>query len=103
MCGDAANGLQGVQQACALQPDLIAIDYSMPLMNGIEASTEIVKLAPDIRILLCTMYLSEQLIEAGHEAGIHGIEIRIEVNSGWSKCAVRRGRILRNGLIAKPH
>jgi DNA-binding NarL/FixJ family response regulator len=51
VCGDAANGLQGVQQACTLQPDLIAIDYSMPLMNGIEASTEIVKLAPDIRTL----------------------------------------------------
>ncbi|MGA7919252.1 MAG: hypothetical protein WCA38_06225 [Candidatus Acidiferrales bacterium] len=35
--GTRVGGLQGVQQACALQPDMIAIDYSMPLMNGIAA------------------------------------------------------------------
>jgi len=67
-----------VQQALVLHPDVVVIDFSMPLMNGIEASTEIIKFEPEMRILLCTMHLSDQLVEAAHQAGIRGAVSKLE-------------------------
>ena len=48
------------------------MDVSMPLMNGLDASVEILKLSPKILILLYTSYLTAQLIDVAHRAGIRG-------------------------------
>lgn len=72
VCGEAGNGIEGIEKYRQLKPDLVIVDVSMPVMNGLDASLEILKLSPGIPILLYTSYLTNQLIEVAHKAGIRG-------------------------------
>ena len=56
VCGEAADGLQAVEKAKALKPDLILLDLAMPEMSGVEAASVLKKVMPDVRIILFTMY-----------------------------------------------
>ena len=47
--GEAANGLEAVQTALATKPDVVILDYSMPVKNGVEATREIRRSAPGRR------------------------------------------------------
>ena len=70
VCGEAIDGLEGVQKNRLLKPDLIIMDLSMPHMSGIEATTEILKDSPKIPILLLTLYLTPQITQEARKAGI---------------------------------
>ena len=70
ICGEAADGLEAIEKYQQLKPDLLVVDVSMPRMNGLDASLEILKLSPKALILLHTSYLTAQLIEEAHIAGI---------------------------------
>jgi|ERR1700730_1618565 len=56
VCGEAADGLEAVEKAKALKPDLILLDLAMPEMSGVEAASVLKKVMPDVRIILFTMY-----------------------------------------------
>ena len=58
VCGEAMNGVEGVQKNRLLKPHLIIMDLSMPQMSGIEAAAEILKEFPKVPILLLTLYLT---------------------------------------------
>jgi CheY-like chemotaxis protein len=51
-CTEAKNGLEGVQMATETWPDLVVMDYSMPVLNGLEASKRIAALMPICRSFL---------------------------------------------------
>jgi two-component system nitrate/nitrite response regulator NarL len=72
VCGEAANGVEAIEKYRQLRPDLLVVDVSMPVMNGLDASLEILKLSPEILILLYTSFLTRQLIETAHQSGIRG-------------------------------
>lgn len=72
VCGEAADGIEAIEKYRCLRPDLLIVDVSMPRMNGLDASREILKLCPKILILLYTSYLTAQLIDIAHRAGIRG-------------------------------
>ncbi len=55
ICGEAANGAEGLEKAAALHPDLITLDLSMPGMNGIEAASLLRTKAPGIPVVIYTM------------------------------------------------
>ena len=55
ICGEAVNGVEGLEKAAALRPDLITLDLSMPLMNGIEAASLFKTRMPEIPIVVYTM------------------------------------------------
>lgn len=55
VCGEAADGLEGVEKAKQLAPDLILLDFSMPLMNGAETARILKKLMPQVPIILFTL------------------------------------------------
>jgi DNA-binding NarL/FixJ family response regulator len=56
VCGEAVNGVDGVEKAKSLKPDLIVLDLAMPQMNGIEAASIIKREVPEARIVMFTMY-----------------------------------------------
>jgi DNA-binding NarL/FixJ family response regulator len=58
--GEAADGVEAIDQAKELKPDLILLDLAMPRMNGVEAAPVIKKLLPESKLILFTMY-SEQI------------------------------------------
>jgi two-component system, NarL family, nitrate/nitrite response regulator NarL len=67
--GVAADGEQGVRLAAELDPDVIVMDISMPVMNGIEATREIRAHDPEARILILTGGASVEEIDEARAAG----------------------------------
>ena len=61
--GKASDGLEAVQKAAELQPDLILLDIGLPTLNGIEAARQIRKLAPHSKILFLSQESSPEVAE----------------------------------------
>jgi DNA-binding NarL/FixJ family response regulator len=55
VCGDAFDGLDGIEKAVALIPDVIILDFQMPRLNGIEAARVLRENLPDVPIVLFTL------------------------------------------------
>jgi DNA-binding NarL/FixJ family response regulator len=72
VCGEAGNGIEAVELARQLGPDLAIVDLAMPLLNGLEATRRIRRELPETEVLLFTMYASEQLAADALEAGARG-------------------------------
>src|SRR5260370_33821194 len=64
VCGGAENGEIAVRMVEELSPDLVVLDLSMPIMNGLEAARLIAIVAPDTALLMYTMQDSGQLLIA---------------------------------------
>jgi DNA-binding NarL/FixJ family response regulator len=71
VCGEAADGLDAIEAARRLKPDLIVMDLYMPGMSGIEAAHEMRKESPAILIMLLTAP-DPDIVEAARRAGIRG-------------------------------
>jgi DNA-binding NarL/FixJ family response regulator len=56
VCGEAVNGLEAVEKARTLRPDLVLLDFAMPKMNGAETASVLKMTMPDVHIILFTMY-----------------------------------------------
>jgi DNA-binding NarL/FixJ family response regulator len=56
VCGEAADGVDAIEKAKKLKPDLIVLDLAMPQMNGVEAASVLKGVMPGVPIVLFTMY-----------------------------------------------
>ena len=70
--GEAKDGTEAIKKSAALKPDVIVLDISMPQLDGLAATREIVRLLPDAKILILSMHESENLIREVVEAGARG-------------------------------
>ena len=70
-CGEAENGQEAIGVARQISPDLIILDLSMPVMNGLEAAPQLRKLFPKTPIILFTLYDGDRLLDvAASKAGV---------------------------------
>ena len=74
--GEAANGLEAVEKAQSLQPDVILMDLAMPRMTGLEAILKIRESDPDARILVLTSSSEEAKVSAAVRAGAMGFLLK---------------------------
>lgn len=74
--GEAATGLEAVQQAEALQPDVVLMDIQMPGLNGIEATRQIVRTSPHIGVVVVTMFEDDDSVFASMRAGARGYVLK---------------------------
>ena len=72
VCGEAADGLQAVEQAKLLRPDLIIMDVSMPNMNGLDATQIILREIREARILIISQNDPSIVRRQATEARAHG-------------------------------
>jgi len=72
LVGEAASGAEAIEQAAALQPDVILMDINMPGVNGIEATRRILHTSPHISILVLTMFDDDDSVFAALRAGARG-------------------------------
>lgn len=63
--GEAANGLQAIEMAQLLQPDIITLDITMPEMDGMQAIEKILEVSPNSKIIMCSaMGQHSKVVEA---------------------------------------
>ncbi len=70
--GEASNGLEAVELARHLRPDLVAMDVRMPTLSGLEATRRLREIAPEVRVLVLTAYDEDQYIFSLLQAGASG-------------------------------
>jgi len=73
---DAVDGAEAVEKALAEDVDLAILDVSMPRMTGIQAATELSKRKPEVRLLMLSMYDSEQYLFEALRAGASGYVLK---------------------------
>lgn len=73
VCSEAANGQQAVEKAAELKPDLVILDFSMPVVDGISAGRKIRELLPEVPVLLYTFVASARIEVAAKDAGIQAV------------------------------
>jgi len=74
--GEATNGKEALAKADELNPDLVIMDITMPEMNGIEATQEIKRHHPRIKVLMLTMHENEELLFRTIQAGGSGYVLK---------------------------
>jgi two-component system, chemotaxis family, chemotaxis protein CheY len=70
ICGEAENGKVAVDQVQELRPDVVIIDLSMPVMNGLDAARAIKAIAPGTHILMFTLHTYPYLTDEARKVGI---------------------------------
>jgi DNA-binding NarL/FixJ family response regulator len=78
ICGEATDGREGVEKAQQLKPDLIVLDVSMPVMNGLEAARELTRLLPWVPVLMYTSFETAHLKREALSAGVRTIVSKSE-------------------------
>lgn len=69
LVGTVADGRALVEAAKRLQPDIVILDVSMPLLNGIDAAVQLKKLCPKVKIVVVTMHADTDYVRSAFEAG----------------------------------
>ena len=75
-CGEAENGQEAINLAELLKPEIIIMDVSMPVLNGLEATRIIHERLPNTRILLLTLHSSTELVRTAFRAGARGYVLK---------------------------
>ena len=80
VCGEAINGRDAVEQSRRLRPDVVVMDLSLPELNGLDATRQIVKDTPGIEVLVLTMHHSEELAGDVLKAGARGYVMKSDAD-----------------------
>ncbi len=91
--GEALNGHQAIKKAKSLKPDIVIMDISMPDLNGIDATLQIKKLDPRIKIIIFSMYSNREYVIDLFKAGISSYVLKKDPMSDLVSAikAVERG------------
>ncbi len=79
--GEASNGLEAIEKAEKLRPDVILMDISMPELGGIEATVKIKKVQPDIKVLILSQYDDSEYVSRLLKAGVSGYILKQAVGT----------------------
>jgi DNA-binding NarL/FixJ family response regulator len=101
--GEAENGRQAVMLARKTPPDVVVMDVAMPLLNGLEATRQILKLVPAPKVLVLTSYGDDECVEQMMQAGAAGYLIKQTAANDLLKAIreVQRGNAFFSPAIAK--
>jgi DNA-binding NarL/FixJ family response regulator len=69
ICGEATNGVEAVEKAAALKPDVVVLNILLPVMDGFEAARKIRMVSPRSRIVILSSHTDERLLEEARNVG----------------------------------
>jgi len=81
VCGEASNGREAAEIAATLKPDIAIVDLSMPELNGLEATRQILRSVPGTSVLIYTINESEKVVHEALSAGAKGIVLKSDLSS----------------------
>src|SRR5437899_3916257 len=101
--GEAENGRQAVMQARKTPPDVVVMDVAMPLLNGLEATRQILKALPTAKVLVLTSYGDDECVQQLMHAGASGYLIKQTAANDLLKAIreVQRGNAFFSPSIAR--
>lgn len=101
--GDVADGRSAVKRVLDLQPDVAVLDIGMPLMNGIEATRQIVRRAPNVHVLILSMHSNEAYIVEALKAGAKGYLLKDSADADLLRAvaAVAAGKSFFSPVVAR--
>ena len=101
--GAVEDGRALVEEAQRLRPDVILLDISMPLLNGLDAARQLTKLVPDSKLIFLTMHATPTYATEAFKAGASGYLIKRSAASELKQAihAVMRGQHYMTPLITK--
>ena len=76
VCGEAGNGKDAIEKAQEVQPNLIVLDLSMPVMNGLESARVLSKLMPSVPLIMFTSHMTRHLEQEALAAGIRRVIVK---------------------------
>jgi DNA-binding NarL/FixJ family response regulator len=76
ICAEADNGRQAVERANQTKPDIAILDIGMPVLNGLEATRQILREHPAVRVLILTITDTDQAVQAVLDAGARGFLLK---------------------------
>jgi DNA-binding NarL/FixJ family response regulator len=99
LCGEAENGEDAIRMVDALEPQVVLMDVTMPVMNGIEATRHIRSMHPNVKIILLTLHESSEVLRSGIRAGANGYLLKADAEEELMK-ALRV--VIGDGLYISP-
>jgi two-component system response regulator NreC len=92
---EASDGQEAVRHATSLQPDIVVMDISMPILNGLNAAREMSRSIPKTKIILLTQHDEGQYISEALDAGVKGYVLKNQVASDLLEAIrqVSRGQV----------
>ena len=100
--GEAEDGRQAVAMALRLVPDVVLMDITMPQLNGLEATRQIVDRAPSIKVLMLTVHVAEEYAAQALRAGASGYLVKDTAPEELASAihAVYRGRLALSATLS---
>lgn len=100
---ETGDGRQAVRETLSLEPDVAILDIGMPLLNGIEATRQIVRRLPSVRVLILSMHSDEAYITQALQAGAKGYLLKDSADTDLIRgvADVAAGRSFFSPAVAK--
>jgi two-component system response regulator NreC len=100
---EAGNGRDAVRQALDLKPDIAVLDIGMPLLNGIEAASQITRRAPQVKVVILSMHPNEAYITRSLQAGAKGYLLKDSADDDLIRAVtlVSQGKSFFSPAVAK--
>jgi len=91
---EASDGQEAVKLAAQVKPDVVVMDISMPVLNGIEATQQVIEASPSTRVIILSMYSTSEHIFRAFKAGAQGYLLKESAGSDVVAAvrAVKEGR-----------
>ncbi|MBI2868692.1 MAG: response regulator transcription factor [Chloroflexi bacterium] len=101
--GEAANGEEAVRKTDELRPDIVLMDITMTVMDGLEATRQIIKRRPEVKVLVLTMHEGDEFFFRLLDAGASGYFVKGGSSSEliWALRAVYKGDVFLYPTVAK--
>jgi len=81
VCGEAGDGKEAIEKAQKLRPDLILLDLSMPVMNGLDATRVLKRMMPEVPVIMYSAYSDSSTEKAANSAGVRALVSKLEPTS----------------------
>jgi len=101
--GEAVNGMEAVEKARELQPEVVILDYSMPQLDGISAAARIRQASPQTELLVLTQHDAPYTARRALDAGVRGYVVKSDADRDLLAAveAVSRHKVFVSSSIAQ--